>query len=425
MFKAIEELNPKHTARPGRPTLRALGPWALAAIAISLASCGDDGCDGCSAGYLPSEVSYGLVAADFSGNGYTSIVQTSTFVTGDQPAPGNLKVDLSNGPGAFSAPTLLSAGHNPLYLATADFNGDHLADLVSASYDDGSLSVFFNGAQGPGTFGVPMVLPSPGASQVAIGDMNGDGLPDLISADFNVSLFLQTSPGKFASPVGLYSGGANWVAVGDLNADGVADVALSDNTGVKLLFHSGSASVTAYEAPVVVYTEAANAAWYGANLIAIADVNGDSLNDLVITDPGPVGGSAPTVAVMLQNSNMPGTFLAPVGYPTAVGSLAQSISVADVNGDGLLDVVIGGSNAVSVLLQASGSPGTFQAAANYAAVDANEIALADINGDGRSDIVVGTGPVQPAQDGMIANQAGVLLQNATVPGTFTALQTLP
>ena len=66
------------------------------------------------------------------------------------------------------------------------------------------------------TSNAPLVLSSPGASQVAIADMNGDGLPDLISADYNVSLFLQTSPGTFAAPIPLYTGGANWVAVGDL-----------------------------------------------------------------------------------------------------------------------------------------------------------------------------------------------------------------
>src|SRR6202035_3914747 len=100
----------------------------------------------------------------------------------------------------------------------------------------------------PGTFNTPLVLASPGASQVAIADVNGDGLPDLVSADFNVSLFLQTSPGTFASPVSLYSGGANWVAVGDLNGDGQPDVALTDAVGVKVLLHTGAPGSVTYAA---------------------------------------------------------------------------------------------------------------------------------------------------------------------------------
>ncbi|MGO9592872.1 MAG: FG-GAP repeat domain-containing protein [Steroidobacteraceae bacterium] len=405
--------------------VRALRPWALLTVVGGLSSCGGyNNCDNCY-NYTPSEVSYGLVAADFNGNGFTSIVQTSTVKSGFAPYPGNLKAYLSTGAGAFAAPVLTSDGDNPLYLATADLNGDHLSDIVSASYEDGTLAVFFNDAQSPGTFNSPLVLSSPGASQVAIGDMNGDGLPDLVSADYNVSLFLQTSPGTFASPIPLYSGGANWVAVGDLNGDGIPDVALTDNVGVKVLMHTGAAAATTYAAPVTVFTQTANAAFSGANLIAIADVNGDGLNDLVITDPGPAGGAAPTVSVLLQDPAHPGQFLPAVSYATAAGSLAQSIVVADVSGDGLPDIVIGGDNAVSVLLQDPSTPGTFLAATNYPVEDANQIAIADVNGDGLVDIIIATGPTHPSVGGVITNHPGVLLQSATAPGTFTALQDLP
>src|SRR5580658_6672287 len=89
-----------------------------------------------------------------------------------------------------ASPTLTADGNNPLYLASADINGDGFMDVISASYDDGVLAVFFNDKASPGTFNTPLILNSPGASQVAIADMNGDGMPDLISADFNVSLFI-------------------------------------------------------------------------------------------------------------------------------------------------------------------------------------------------------------------------------------------
>ena len=408
----------------------ALRPWALLAVvsvAAGLSSCGGgdhNNCFNCGS-FTPFETSRGLVAADFNHNGFTSIVQTSAVAGGPQPYPGYLKAYLSAAAGAFAAPVLTIDGNDPLYLATADLNGDGLPDVVSASFDDGTLAVFFNNVPAPGTFDSPLVLPSPGASQVAIADMNGDGLPDLISADYNVSLFLQTSPATFASPIALYSGGANWVAAGDLNGDGIPDVALTDNVGVKLLLHIGAAGTTTYAAPVSVFTATANADFVGANLIAIADVNGDGLNDLVITDPGPAGGAAPTVSVLLQDAAHPGQFLAAVSYATAPGSLAQDIIVRDVNADGLPDIVIAGSNAVSVLLQNPATAGTFLAASNYAVQDANQLAIADVNGDGLVDIVITTGPTHPSVNGVVTNNPGVLLQSATAPGTFTALQDLP
>jgi hypothetical protein len=417
------------TKRSRGITLRGGSLVALAtASALGLSSCGDGVCHSCFA-YLPpgpaSQVSFGLVAGNFGNNALPSIIQTSTLDNGYSPNPGTLLAYLSSAAGSYpTAPTQTADGNDPVYLGAADLNGDHLLDVVSANFQDGTLAVFFNSAGSPGTFSAPLMLDSPGASQLAIADMNGDGLPDLICADFNVSLFLQTSPGAFANPISLYSGGANWVAVGDLNHDGSPDVALTDNTGVKIVLHTGVASATTYATAAQVYTESSTAGVFGANVVAIADVNGDGYADLIITDPGPYGGAAPFVAVLLQNPASPGTFLAPVTYPTAPNSLAQSIQVVDINGDNQPDIIIGGSNAVTVLLNSASSPGTFGTATNYAVVDANQIAIADVNGDGLLDIVTATGATHPLVNNVYTNTPGVLLQNPAAPGTFQALQNL-
>lgn len=405
---------------------------ASAALALPvLAGCGDNGCWHCAYNQPPMqgpvpEVSLGLVAGNFTGNGHPSLITTSTVEYSWFRNSGNLKAYLSTGAGTFAAPVQVAAGDDPLYLAAGDLNGDGLPDVVSASADDGTLAVFLNSTQTPGSvFAAPIVLSSPGASQVAIADMNGDGMPDLVSADYNVSLFLQTSPGVFAAAVPLYPGGANWVAVGDLNHDGMPDIALADAVGVKLLMHTGAAGSTTYAAPVAIFTQTLNNTVQGANVIAIADVNGDGYNDLVITDPGPTGLATPTVSVLLQDPTHPGQFLAPVSYGTAPYSIATSIVVTDVNGDGLPDLVIGGTMQTSVLLQNPATPGTFLAAGNYDTPNANEIAVADVNADGKPDIIVGTGPAQSPSSGVMPNVPGVLLQSATSPGTFGALQALP
>jgi hypothetical protein len=414
---------------PRQSSARAFASWrpvlALTLPAL-LASCGGyDHADCSNCSVTPVEFSRGVVSADFNGDSFADVVALSSVQPALTANASNLKAYLSVAAGQFAAPTLTADGDNPLYLATADVNGDGLDDLVSASFDDGALSVFLNNKLSPGTFNTPLVLPSPGASQVAIADMNGDGLRDLISADFNVSLFLQSSPGTFAAPISLYSGGANWVAAGDLNGDGAPDVALTDNVGVKLLLHTGAASATTYAAPLSVFTQTSNLDIVGANLIAIADVDGDGLNDLIVTDPGPTGGMTPTVNVLLQDAAKHGSFLTPVSYAIATQDLPRSIAVADLTGDGGLDIIIGAKQTVTVLLHDPAHPGTFLAATVYAVPGANEIAVADINGDGKPDIVVSNGVTFPTQNGVSTTHPGVLLQSATKAGTFAALQDLP
>lgn len=394
--------------------------------AMLVSSCNDynHGCYGC--GYFPpTEFSNGVVSADFSGDGFADVIALSTVQPPVSAIPSNIKAYMSTAAGVFAAPVSTADGFNPLFIASADLNGDGLMDVVTASFDDGVLGVFFNNKSSPGTFNPALVLNSPGASQIAIADMDGDGLPDLVSADFNVSLFVQSSPGTFAAPISLYAGGANWVALGDLNGDGAADVALTDNAGVKILMHTGAASSTTFAAPVSVFTQSPNANVVGGNIIAIGDVDGDGLNDLVITDPGPTGGMSTAAFVLIQNPASLGSFLTPAGYAIATQDRPQSILLRDLLGTGKLDIVIGGQKFVTVLLHDPANPGKFLPASVYAAAGANEIAIADIDGDGKLDIVVSNGVTFPMQGGVATTHPGVLLQSATTPGTFGALQDLP
>src|SRR5246127_394909 len=129
--------------------------------------------------------------------------------------------------------------------------------------------------------------------------------------------------------------------------------------------------------------------------VAVADLNGDGKPDLVVAN-----NLYNSIGVLLGNGD--GTFRLPATYGSG-GVNPQSVAIADVNGDGKPDVLVanclptGASNCgviangvVSVLL--GRGDGTFQPAVSYDAGgrDANSVVVADVNGDGKPDLVVGT-----------------------------------
>ena len=398
---------------------------------LTLAGCGGYDNNYTPPTFTPFEFNFAVAVGDFNGDGQPDVIDGRTLHQNMDPGEsGSLNLYLhNNGAGSgYGTPMPTAAGIEPLFLATADIDGDGLADVVSASADDGKLFVYLNQMATPGTFKAPLQLDSPGASQVVIADLNGDTKPDLVSADFGVSIFLQdpAKPGSFLAPASLSSGGASWVAVGDLNGDGLPDLVVTDASGVHVYIHSSSPTSATFLPAVTVFTQTPNQAFIAANYVAIADVDGDGLNDLVITDPGPYGPTPPTVNVLIQNRSAHGTFLAPASYSLPSGHVAQSIVVADLDGDGALDLIVGDDAGVNVLLQNPGAAGTFAAASYYpVAGGAFQVAVADVDNDGNLDIVTSNSAMSTLTSGTLTTQPGVLLNSGATPVTFMPVQNLP
>jgi hypothetical protein len=129
-------------------------------------------------------------------------------------------------------------------------------------------------------------------------------------------------------------------------------------------------------------------------------VNGDGRPDLVVVNQCGSGTSCSgdgTIAVLLGNGD--GTFQPAVSYDTAA-LFSASVAAADLNGDGKLDLVVanfcaaicdnGGDQAGSVSVLLGNGDGTFQAATLYSstAYGTDAVAVADVNGDGKLDIAV-------------------------------------
>jgi len=113
----------------------------------------------------------------------------------------------------------------------------------------------------------------------------------------------------------------------------------------------------------------------------VADLNGDGKLDLVAENSG-----SNTVSVLLGNGD--GTFRSAVSYAT--GTNPWSLQVGDVNGDGKLDIVSCNEAASTISVLLGNGDGTFRAAVDYttgAGTSPECMRLGDLSGDGKPDVI--------------------------------------
>jgi len=372
-----------------------------------------------SGGYVPDS----LAVADVNGDGNLDVVVANTCAGGSGgvcAGNGVVGILLGNGDGTFqSAQVLQTAAYYATSVAVADLNGDGNPDIVvtdeCASTDNcvGVVAVFLG--SGGGNFQPPQYCLTGGyaAVSVAVADIDGDGKPDVVIAnrgvDINnnsglVSVLRGNGDGTLQNAQTYNSGGvfAGNVTVADVNKDGHPDVVVlnqcttnagcndASDSSVGILLGNGNGTFQTAQ----VYDS-------GGILpvaMTIADVNGDSYPDLIVANRYQAGGDGSvnsSVAVLLGNGD--GTFHTAHTY-NSMGNTAQSVAVADVNGDGKPDVLVsnwtlssldGSSDAVAVML--GRGDGSFHAAPTYSpggALQNNSAAMADLNGDGKTDLVV-------------------------------------
>jgi len=248
---------------------------------------------------------------------------------------------------------------------------------------------------------------------VAVVDLSGTGHLTVLSANaaspqsqsFLVARIQEsTTPVAFQAPVRSATGLAPVAMVaGDLNGDGLVDVAVADRAAVNgnhfvdVQFQAAG-SPGSFSAPVELPL--------GVLLphdLALADLDGDGKLDIAVAASG-----TSAVQVFFQGA-VAGSFGPAIAY--AVGGEPAAVATADLIGSGRADLVVATANGkVSVLLHGP-SPGTFLPGVDYpAGTNPAGVQVGDLNGDGRPDILV-------------ADYLGalvVLLQSPAGDGTFQA-----
>ena len=339
-----------------------------------------------------------VVFGDVNGDGHPDLVVSNH-------GSNTVSVLLGNGNGTFQSQQTFGTGVEPFAVALSDVNGDGAADIVALDSGYSSVSVLLG--NGNGTFQAQHTfITGPSPQSLAVSDVTRDGKADILVASYEantVIVLLGNGNGTFQTQGVLTAGfEPHAVAFGDLDGNGTLDLAVDNENSdtVSVLLGNGNGT----------FEEQQTFATGGQpDSVALADLTGDGRSDIIVANKEP---SYDSISVLLGNGN--GTFQVQQTY--AVGFAPTSVVVSDVNGDGKPDLVVGNlGGTVSVLL--GNGNGTFRAQQTFhnagLGVDLDTMAVADLNGDGIPDVVTGAYRFSPMS---------VLLGNGN--GTFQAPLTI-
>ena len=347
------------------------------------------------------EVGRFLEAADLDGDYVQDIVHARDDLAGGTR---QLSVRRGTGQGGFNAATRFSVPHESAGVQFADWNRDGLVDILSTNVESVpfsnplvSASVHLAAASGSWAQGAVLALTDAPVRSVT-GDLDGDGFSEWIVAFPFAIEELSPGPGQTVARRSLLSAATAIadVAVADIDHDGLLDLLVLHTPGdFEIRPGTGQGG---FGAPLPLQAPP------GARSFDVRDMNADGRRDLVFREFF-------AVSVLYQTASG-------FGAPQRSASIAGSLSpvgkprTADVNGDGILDVLLGVDTLIVLLGKRQGG---FEEPQEFAGMTTDLVAC-DVNRDGLPDIVrVGAGEFAIHQNRATA-PAGVVAYGTGTPG---------
>ena len=259
---------------------------------------------------------------------------------------------------------------------------------------------------------------------IATGQLNGSGPPDLVIGNTlsdTISIYQEQADGSFNHVMDLNAGiDVSDIQLADLTGNGRLDIVETDPVSGDVhvfLNQSNAPGVFAFTAPQIYLAGSGEYGevqsfdskelpnWYpplyfplstnDTTSVAVADVIGNGVPDLIVTNPGTAHTLEQYGLAILQgipgaNGQATGSFVDPQTFTVAAGSAPTVVQTADLTGNGRQDIVLlnEGNDTVTVFLNEGG--GQFSQVFTGSAGNApTGLTIQDVTGDGIPDLLIG------------------------------------